>query len=47
MTLADVLPAIQQGAIDGADSALNVYVILNLVPRLDGIPIDSLCPINR
>jgi TRAP-type transport system periplasmic protein len=26
MTLGDVLPALQQGAIDGADAALNVYV---------------------
>ena len=26
MTLGDVLPAIQQGAIDGADAALNVFV---------------------
>ena len=26
MTLGDVIPAIQQGAIDGADAALNVYV---------------------
>lgn len=26
MSLADVLPALQQGAIDGADAALNVYV---------------------
>jgi TRAP-type C4-dicarboxylate transport system substrate-binding protein len=31
MTLADVLPAIQQGAIDGADSALNVYVPFHYV----------------
>ena len=31
MTLGDVLPAIQQGAIDGADAALNVYVPFHYV----------------
>lgn len=31
MTLADVLPALQQGAIDGADAALNVYVPFHYV----------------
>jgi TRAP-type C4-dicarboxylate transport system substrate-binding protein len=31
MTLADVLPALQQGAIDGADAALNVYVPMHFV----------------
>jgi TRAP-type C4-dicarboxylate transport system substrate-binding protein len=31
MTLGDVLPAIQQGAIDGADAALNVYVPMHYV----------------
>jgi TRAP-type C4-dicarboxylate transport system substrate-binding protein len=31
MTLGDVLPAIQQGAIDGADAALNVYVPMHFV----------------
>ena len=31
MTLGDVLPALQQGAIDGADAALNVYVPFHYV----------------
>jgi TRAP-type C4-dicarboxylate transport system substrate-binding protein len=31
MTLGDVLPALQQGAIDGADAALNVYVPMHFV----------------
>lgn len=31
MTLGDVLPAIQQGTIDGADAALNVYVPFHYV----------------
>jgi TRAP-type transport system periplasmic protein len=31
MTLADVLPALQQGTIDGADAALNVYVPMHFV----------------
>ena len=31
MTLGDVLPAIKQGAIDGADAALNVYVPFHYV----------------
>ncbi len=31
MTLGDVLPAIQQGTIDGADAALNVYVPMHYV----------------
>jgi TRAP-type transport system periplasmic protein len=31
MTLGDVLPAIQQGTIDGADAALNVYVPMHFV----------------
>jgi TRAP-type transport system periplasmic protein len=31
MTLGDVIPAIQQGAIDGADAALNVYVPMHFV----------------
>jgi TRAP-type transport system periplasmic protein len=31
MTLGDVLPAIQQGAIDGADAALNVFVPMHYV----------------
>jgi TRAP-type transport system periplasmic protein len=31
MTLGDVLPALQQGAIDGADAALNVYVPMHYV----------------
>jgi TRAP-type transport system periplasmic protein len=31
MTLGDVVPALQQGAIDGADAALNVYVPMHFV----------------
>ena len=31
MSLGDVLPALQQGAIDGADAALNVYVPMHFV----------------
>jgi TRAP-type transport system periplasmic protein len=31
MTLGDVIPALQQGAIDGADAALNVYVPMHFV----------------
>jgi len=31
MSLGDVLPALQQGAIDGADAALNVYVPMHYV----------------
>jgi TRAP-type C4-dicarboxylate transport system substrate-binding protein len=31
MTLGDVLPALQQGTIDGADAALNVYVPMHFV----------------
>ena len=31
MTLGDVMPALQQGAIDGADAALNVYVPMHFV----------------
>jgi TRAP-type transport system periplasmic protein len=31
MTLGDVIPALQQGTIDGADAALNVYVPMHVV----------------
>ncbi len=41
MTLGDVLPAIQQGAIDGADAALNVYVPFHYVDAAKYVTADQ------